>query len=72
MAKLAMVKTGLGNITLHHTKQGHFVTRRKFTNRDGDPYRTEILLSETMARYWYGLAAERGVIFKPFPKGVSP
>ena len=69
--KLALIKTNLGLISLHYTKKGHFLTRRKFTGKDGKDYTTDILLAPSQARHWYGLAHERGVVYKPFPKAAS-
>ena len=70
MAKLAVMETGLGRIVLHW-RDGKFITRRKFTLRDGTPYKTDILLSPVMARHWYDLACRRGITYKPFPEVAS-
>ena len=68
MTLLAAIHSDLGRISLHVTKHG-FETRRRWADYlTGHERITVIPMSEAQASEWHRMAAQRGLVRRPFPE----
>ena len=68
MSLLAAIQTDIGRLTLHRTRRG-YETRRTWRDLYAGCERvTRIPMSAAQASEWHRMAAQRGLVRRPFPE----